>query len=65
MIGVVSVLLLVGGGAISMGWLAYRGDDSYSKSGGNIAFGLVQVYAMGILLSTFLANILAGHRPRR
>lgn len=65
MIGVVGALLLVGIPANVMLWLAYRGNDRYTKATADAAFGLLGLFSVGVLLSTFLANYLATQRPRR
>ncbi len=65
MIAVVSVLTLIGVVAIALIWQAYQGNDQYLKATANGAFGLLGVFSVGVLLSTFLANFLATQRPKR
>jgi hypothetical protein len=65
MIAVVGVLTLIGAGAIALVWQTYQGDDRYLKATADGAFGLLGVFSVGVLLSTFLANFLATQRPKR
>lgn len=65
MLAVVVVLLLIGGAAIAFIWQAYLGDAQYMKATAKRAFGFLSLFGVGVLLSTFLANILAQQRPRR
>lgn len=65
MIAVVALLALIGLGAISTIWKAYVGPDRYVTSTADAAFGLLSLFALGILGSTILANILVTQRPRR
>ena len=64
-IAVATVLVLLGLGAIGLIWKAYLGADRYEKATANEAFGLLGLFALGIFLSTILANILMAQRPRR
>ncbi len=65
MIAVVSVLALIGLAAIALIWRSYQGDDKYLKRAAEAAFSLLGVFSMGVLISSFLANFLAGRRVRR
>lgn len=65
MIAVVATLTLVGLGAIGLIWQAHLGENRYVKATANSAFGLLGLFSMGILASTFLANFLASQRPKR
>ena len=65
MIVVVAVLTLLGLGAIGLIWKAYLGDNQYVKATANSAFGLLGMFSLGVLLTTFLANFLASQRPKR
>jgi tetratricopeptide (TPR) repeat protein len=65
MIVVVAVLAFIGLGAIGVIWEAHRGGNLYAEATANRAFGLLGTYAIGVLLTTVLANILAAQRPKR
>ncbi len=65
MIAVATVLVLLGLGASGLIWKAYLGADRYEKATANEAFGLLGLFALGIFLSSILANILMAQRPRR
>ena len=65
MLAVVIGMTLLGLVAIAILWQAYLGDEQYVKATANRAFGMLGLFAVGILISTVLANILASQRPRR
>ena len=65
MIAVVSVLALIGMAAVAIIWRAYQGEDRYLKRAAEAAFALLSVFGVGVLISSFLANFLAGRRVRR
>lgn len=65
MIAVVAALTFLGLGAIGLIWQAHLGGNAYVKSRANSAFGLLGLFGMGVLASTFLGNFLVTQRPRR
>jgi tetratricopeptide (TPR) repeat protein len=65
MLAVVIVLMLLGLGAIISAWRAYLGESQYEKATASVAFGLLGLFSVGVLISTFLANFLASQQPKR
>jgi tetratricopeptide (TPR) repeat protein len=65
MLAVVVGLFALGTGAIFFIWRAFLGDDQYIKAIAERAFGLLGIFSIGVLISTFLANFLATQRPKR
>lgn len=65
MVVVVVVLALIGLAAIGLLWQSYQGNDRYLARTADVGFGLFSFFAVGILVSAFLANYLVVQRPRR
>jgi len=65
MTAIIAVLMLLGLGAIGMLWQAHLGENCYLRATENSAFGLLALFAIGVLGSSFLANFLAARRPQR
>ena len=63
MMAVTLVLLLLGLGAITLLWQAGEGANESAGATADTAFGLLGIFALGVLGSAFLANFLASQRP--